>query len=216
MATGCPSCSATSMPTEHRHRWRRCGVLRQRHESRRPGVVDDGRHRARRRRGSPISGGAGLIDLSVRSEQGGVVEALMLRMLGPTMIGERNANGETRIYQLIPNGNHDVRYEVAYRTGHRARQHRAAHQPAHRPGPLRAGDARPRRRPATRATSATTAPATARSTTSASAACAPIAPTRCRTARSAPTAAISPAASDSRSPPIATTRCSSTSTPTTR
>lgn len=66
---------------------------------------------------APISGGAGLIDLSIRSEQGGVVEALMLRMLGPTIIGERNANGETRIYQLIPNGNKDQRFEIAYRTG---------------------------------------------------------------------------------------------------
>lgn len=66
---------------------------------------------------APISGGAGLIDLSIRSEQGGVVEALMLRMLGPTIIGEPNAQGETRIYQLVPNGNQDARYEIAYRQG---------------------------------------------------------------------------------------------------
>ncbi|MBC8072759.1 MAG: hypothetical protein IAG13_30845 [Deltaproteobacteria bacterium] len=66
---------------------------------------------------APISGGAGLVDLSIRSEQGGVVEALMLRMLGPTVIGEPNDMGETRIYQLVPNGNQDARYEVAYRTG---------------------------------------------------------------------------------------------------
>jgi hypothetical protein len=66
---------------------------------------------------APISGGAGLIDLSIRSEQGGVVEALMLRMLGPTVIGEPNERGETRIYELIANGNQDARYEVAYRTG---------------------------------------------------------------------------------------------------
>jgi hypothetical protein len=66
---------------------------------------------------APISGGGGLVDLSSRSEQGGVVEALVLRMMGPTFIGEPTGNGDYRIYQLIPNGNQDERFDVAYRAG---------------------------------------------------------------------------------------------------
>ncbi len=66
---------------------------------------------------APISGGGGLVDLSSRSEQGGVVEALVLRMMGPSIVGEPTGNGDVRIYQLIPNGNEDVRYDIAYRTG---------------------------------------------------------------------------------------------------
>lgn len=66
---------------------------------------------------APISGGGGLVDLSTRSEQGGVVEALVLRMMGPSIIGEPTPDGRTRIYQLIPNGNVDTRYDLAYRDG---------------------------------------------------------------------------------------------------
>ncbi len=66
---------------------------------------------------APISGGAGLIDLSIRSEQGGVVEALMLRMLGPAFVGKLNAAGEMRVYQLFANGNQDARYDVAFVQG---------------------------------------------------------------------------------------------------
>lgn len=66
---------------------------------------------------APISGGAGLIDLSIRSEQGGVVEALMLRMLGPAFVGRLNEAGEMRIYQLFANGNEDARYDVAFVQG---------------------------------------------------------------------------------------------------
>ncbi|MBK6923583.1 MAG: hypothetical protein IPH07_39720 [Deltaproteobacteria bacterium] len=67
--------------------------------------------------GAPIAGGAGLVDLSSRSEQGGVVEALMLRMMGPLFVGEPTGNGDVRIYELFPNGNIDTRYDVAYRAG---------------------------------------------------------------------------------------------------
>jgi len=66
---------------------------------------------------APISGGGGLVDLSSRSEQGGVVEALVLRMMGPTLVGEPTSNGDYRIYQLIPNGNQDERFDITYRAG---------------------------------------------------------------------------------------------------
>lgn len=61
---------------------------------------------------APISGGAGLIDLTIRSEQGGVVEAVALRMLGPLLVGEPSTDGRTRIYTLFANGNEDTRYDV--------------------------------------------------------------------------------------------------------
>lgn len=64
---------------------------------------------------APISGGAGLIDLTLRSEQGGVVEAVGLRMFGPLFIGEPTSDGRTRIYQLFPNGNVDERRDMAVR-----------------------------------------------------------------------------------------------------
>jgi hypothetical protein len=62
---------------------------------------------------APISGGAGLVDLTIRSEQGGVVEAVVLRMLGPLLIGEPASDGRTRIYTLFANGNVDTRYDLA-------------------------------------------------------------------------------------------------------
>ncbi len=65
---------------------------------------------------APISGGAGLVDLTVRSEQGGVVEAVALRMMGPLFIGEPSADGGTRIYTLFANGNVDTRYDIAHDT----------------------------------------------------------------------------------------------------
>ena len=65
---------------------------------------------------APISGGAGLIDLTVRSEQGGVVEAVVLRLMGPLFIGEPSASGGTRIYTLFANGNVDTRYDIAHDT----------------------------------------------------------------------------------------------------
>ncbi|RMG94125.1 MAG: hypothetical protein D6705_16910 [Deltaproteobacteria bacterium] len=65
---------------------------------------------------APISGGAGLVDLAIRSEQGGVVEALMLRLAGPQLVGEPTADGSAmRIYQLVPRDNEDYRHTVAIR-----------------------------------------------------------------------------------------------------
>lgn len=65
---------------------------------------------------APISGGAGLVDLTIRSEQSGVVEAVGLRLLGPLVLGEPTADGTgTRIYQLFPNGNQVERRDLAVR-----------------------------------------------------------------------------------------------------
>jgi hypothetical protein len=65
---------------------------------------------------APIAGGAGLIDLTIRSEQGGVVEAVGLRLFGPLILGEPTADGTgMRIYQLFPNGNRDERRDLAVR-----------------------------------------------------------------------------------------------------
>jgi hypothetical protein len=66
---------------------------------------------------APISGGAGLLDLTIRSEQGGVVEAVALRMFGPLIIGEPAADGRMRVYTLFPNGNVDTRYDLAVTDG---------------------------------------------------------------------------------------------------
>jgi hypothetical protein len=65
---------------------------------------------------APISGGAGLLDLTARSEQGGVVEAIGLRLFGPLVIGEPAAGGGTRIYQLFVNGNKTERRDIAVRS----------------------------------------------------------------------------------------------------
>ncbi|HET6582224.1 MAG TPA: hypothetical protein VFG69_02230 [Nannocystaceae bacterium] len=66
---------------------------------------------------APISGGAGLVDLSVRSEQGGVVEALTLRLFGPTFVGEPTNDGRMRFYQLVVAGNKVERRDFAVREG---------------------------------------------------------------------------------------------------
>jgi hypothetical protein len=56
----------------------------------------------------PISGGGGLGDIGVRSLQGGVREAVILRVMGPLFIGV--AEGEqTRVYTLVPELNNDGR-----------------------------------------------------------------------------------------------------------
>ena len=62
---------------------------------------------------APIAGGAGLVDLTLRSEQGGVVEAVGLRLFGPLLMGEPAQGGGTRIYQLFVNGNREERRDIA-------------------------------------------------------------------------------------------------------
>ncbi|MFZ5439250.1 MAG: hypothetical protein ACOZQL_04535 [Myxococcota bacterium] len=53
----------------------------------------------------PVSGGAGLPDIGVRSIQGGVREAVNLRMLGPLFVTVRNQAGELEAFQVLPNLN---------------------------------------------------------------------------------------------------------------
>lgn len=53
----------------------------------------------------PVSGGAGLPDIGVRSIQGGVREAVNLRMLGPLFTTTRNAQGQLEAWQVLPNLN---------------------------------------------------------------------------------------------------------------
>lgn len=53
----------------------------------------------------PVSGGAGLPDIGIRSIQGGVREAVNLRMLGPLFTTVRNAQGGLDAYQVLPNLN---------------------------------------------------------------------------------------------------------------
>lgn len=51
----------------------------------------------------PIAGGAGLTDVGARSIQGGVVEAVTLRMMGPLMLTLRNTEGRLELWQYLPN-----------------------------------------------------------------------------------------------------------------
>ena len=53
----------------------------------------------------PVSGGAGLPDIGVRSIQGGVGEAVNLRMFGPLMLTLKNAQGGLDVWQYLPNLN---------------------------------------------------------------------------------------------------------------
>jgi hypothetical protein len=53
----------------------------------------------------PVSGGAGLPDIGIRSIQGGVREAVNLRMLGPLLTTTRNAMGQLEAWQVLPNLN---------------------------------------------------------------------------------------------------------------
>jgi hypothetical protein len=95
---------------------------------------------------APISGGAGLTALVLKSEQGGVFESFGLQSMGPLWIGapcmdrctecvagcgtnlvcqdacpvdcqsECDGSNVTTIYQLVANGNDDERYTVAHTT----------------------------------------------------------------------------------------------------
>lgn len=53
----------------------------------------------------PVSGGAGLSDVGVRSIQGGVGEAVNLRMLGPLVVTLKNAQGALEVWQYLPDLN---------------------------------------------------------------------------------------------------------------
>jgi hypothetical protein len=53
----------------------------------------------------PISGGGGLPDIGVRSIQGGVAEAVNLRMMGPLLVSLRNVDDELEVCQYVPDLN---------------------------------------------------------------------------------------------------------------
>ncbi len=53
----------------------------------------------------PIAGGGGLPDVGIRSIQGGVAEAVNLRMMGPLMLGMRGEGGALELWQYLPDRN---------------------------------------------------------------------------------------------------------------
>jgi hypothetical protein len=53
----------------------------------------------------PISGGGGLPDIGLRSTQGGVKEAVNLRMMGPLLLSLRSDAGELELWQYVPDLN---------------------------------------------------------------------------------------------------------------
>ena len=61
----------------------------------------------------PIAGGAGLGDVGIRSIQGGVKEAVQLRMMGPIYIGYPVADGSVEIRQVVPRLNKTEKMLVA-------------------------------------------------------------------------------------------------------
>ncbi len=65
----------------------------------------------------PIAAGGGLSDVGLRSYQGGVPQAVILRVMGPLFIGTQSANEDSmRIETIIPNGNSDSRLQIAAAT----------------------------------------------------------------------------------------------------
>lgn len=61
----------------------------------------------------PVSGGAGLPDIGVRSIQGGVREAVNLRMLGPLLVTVKNAADELELWTELPDLNDLGRRKLA-------------------------------------------------------------------------------------------------------
>jgi hypothetical protein len=61
----------------------------------------------------PIAGGGGLIDVGVRSIQGGVKEAVTLRVMGPLYVGNKGEDGRLRIDTIVPRLNDTETQAVA-------------------------------------------------------------------------------------------------------
>jgi len=61
----------------------------------------------------PIAGGAGLGDVGIRSIQGGVKEAVQLRMMGPLYIGYPDKDGSVVVRTVVPRLNRTAKIEVA-------------------------------------------------------------------------------------------------------
>ncbi len=62
---------------------------------------------------APIAGGGGLIDVGVRSIQGGVKEAVTLRVMGPLYVGSKGEAGQVRIDTIVPTLNSTATIPVA-------------------------------------------------------------------------------------------------------
>jgi hypothetical protein len=60
----------------------------------------------------PISAGAGFAEIGKRAAPGGVKEAVSLRMMGPLLITEKNAQGGLDLWQYVPDGNKRGRVKV--------------------------------------------------------------------------------------------------------
>lgn len=57
----------------------------------------------------PIAGGGGLSDIGIRSRQGGVREAVQLRLMAPLFTGTRREGGALELATIVPNLNSDAR-----------------------------------------------------------------------------------------------------------
>jgi len=54
----------------------------------------------------PVAGGAGLGDVGIRSRQGGVPEAFLLRVMGPLVVGTQDSAGIMKLEFILPDLNH--------------------------------------------------------------------------------------------------------------
>jgi len=66
---------------------------------------------------TPISGGAGLLDIGVRSLQSGIPEAFLLRAMCPLYIGTTDAQGEMLLETIIPDLNDRAELPFASASG---------------------------------------------------------------------------------------------------
>lgn len=60
----------------------------------------------------PISAGAGFAEIGKRAAPGGVKEAVSLRMMGPLLITEKNAQGGLDLWEYVPDGNKRGRVKI--------------------------------------------------------------------------------------------------------
>lgn len=61
---------------------------------------------------APISAGGGLGDVGLRSQTGGVPEAVVLRVMTPLYLGSPTEDGDTRVQTVVISGNRDERRDV--------------------------------------------------------------------------------------------------------
>jgi hypothetical protein len=67
---------------------------------------------------APISGGAGLLDVGIRSMHPGVPEAFLLRTMGPVYVGTLDdQTGETRLETIVPDLNDEATLHLATVSG---------------------------------------------------------------------------------------------------